>query len=162
VRGRARSCLATLVALLCLTVVSILAGFAFYCRQVMSAPVLSDSKRGSPAYACIGPTLDARRPGFRPEASLARRYLRAKGLEAPSLSWPFRFAVTIWAVEASTTASEANRLYAASPVGRFRNFDHAAQAFAGQSYCRLDPALRQRVLDHAYSPSRFPLGGRKP
>lgn len=161
-RGRTRSCLATLAALLCLTVVSILAGFAFYGRRVMSEPVLSDLKRGSPAYACIGPTLDPKRPRFRPEAWLARRYMRAKGIEGPSPSWTFRFAVTIWAIEASTAASEANRLYAASPAGRFRNFDHAAHVIAGQTYCRLDPVRRQRVLDHAYSPSRFPLGGKTP
>lgn len=159
---RRASGLATLATLLCLTIVSLLASFAVYCWGVMSAPVLSDSKRGSPAYACIGPMLDAKRPRFRPEATLARRYLRAKGLASPSASWHLRFAVTIWAVEASTVASEANRLYAASPAGRFRNFDHAAQALAGQSYCRLDPVRRQRVLDHAYSPSRFPLGGRRP
>ena len=68
----------------------------------MNTPVLADLKRGSPAYACIG------------------------------------------------------------PAGRFRNFDHAAHAIAGRTYCRLDPVRRQRVLDHAYSPSRFPLGGKTP
>jgi hypothetical protein len=161
-RGRTRSCLATLAALLCLTIVAVLAGFAFHCRRVMNAPVLAEARRGSSAYGCIGQALDSRRPRFRPEAPLARLYLRAKGLERPSPGWHFRFAVTIWAVEASTSAGEANRLYAASPVGRFRNFDHAAQALGGRTYCRLDPAGRQRVIDHAYSPSRFPLGGRTP
>ena len=47
--------MATLAAFLCLTVLLILAGFAFYCRRVMNTPVLADLKRGSPAYAHIGP-----------------------------------------------------------------------------------------------------------
>lgn len=152
-----RSCLGLLAILLGLAVLLPTAFFAIHCYRVMNEPVISGMKRDSISYGCVGSVLDPRRPRFRSESSVARRYLGARGTRGPSLSWTLNFALASWAVDASTSAEEANRMYAAAPTGRFRNFDHVARVLAGRRYCELDASRRQAVLDHYYSPRRFPV-----
>jgi hypothetical protein len=129
------------------------AALGLYGWHVMHSDFIQDLKRRSAAYGCIGAVHDPKRPRARAAVWVARHYM-GFGKGPPPISRSLKELVTYWVVDWSTSPAEANRMYAALPHRRFDGFDGVARAFSGKSYCALDPARRQAVLDYYWGGRR--------
>lgn len=131
---------------LALAAALLFAAFGLYARHVMGSPEVEQLTRASGAYPCVGTVLDPVWPRDRPEPQIARHYLLSgERSYGPGLNWHLRFALVIAAIGWSTDATRANRLYAATPMGGWGDFDRVALTRSGRHFCQLDEPHRQAV-----------------
>jgi len=156
--GRGRKCVFESLLSIGVGVALPMAAFDLYARHVMDSEEMERLTRASSAYPCIGRVLDPKRPWDRPETQIARSYLlRPDQGAVPSLPWRLHMEATIAAIDWSVDAAQANRMFAALPMGSRGDFDQVALAHARRRFCQLDEPHRQAVRDFFRSGRVEPL-----
>lgn len=134
------------------------AAFGLYARHVMASPKMERLARASLSYPCVETVHDPKRPQDRPELQIARFYLQYHEPEIdPDLSWHVRFALAIAAVQWSSNRMQANRMFAALPMGSAGDFDAVGKRYSGKRFCDLDEPHKQAIRDFFASGQPAPL-----